>query len=337
MAAVARRRSTSYDVAERAGVSQSAVSRCFTPGASISPALRERIMVVARDLGYRPNAIARGLITKHNNLIAVLITAAGNLYYPQLLFELSNRLSERGMRVLLFAVEAEDKVSDILPEVFAYQVDGVISVTRLSDAQIAEFEDNGTPVVLYNRLPANHPVSAVICDHEACGRMMASALLDAGHRQFGIIRGADFAQVVAQRVDGIASCLAGAGITGVATADGFSTYEGGAKALDAILRTNPNVTSIIAGNDIMAIGAIDHARMSLKLEIPRQISITGFDGIPQGRLNAYDLCTISQPVNHMAEAAVTILAERLVNQSLPAERRVFEGQFIVGGSALIGK
>ena len=77
--------------------------------------------------------------------------------------------------------------------------------------------------------------------------------------------------------------------------------------------------------------------MSLKLEIPRQISITGFDGIPQGRLNAYDLCTISQPVNHMAEAAVTILAERLVNQSLPAERRVFEGQFIVGASALIGK
>ena len=89
-------RATSYDVAKRAGVSQSAVSRSFRDGASISPATKTRVLEAARELGYRPNAIASGLITKRSNMVAVLISTQARLYYPEVLAQLTQLLSQSG-------------------------------------------------------------------------------------------------------------------------------------------------------------------------------------------------------------------------------------------------
>lgn len=100
-----RRRATSYDVAELAGVSQSAVSRVFQQGASASKEMRDRVMAAVNKPGYRPNAIARGLITQRSNLVAVVIPQQTNLYYPEFLVQLPQRFSEHGVRVLLLAFE----------------------------------------------------------------------------------------------------------------------------------------------------------------------------------------------------------------------------------------
>ena len=99
-----RKRATSYDVAELAGVSQSAVSRVFQDGASASKDMRDRVLSAANKLGYRPNAIARGLITQRSNMVAVVITRQTNLYYPEVLVQLTQRFSECGIRVLLFTL-----------------------------------------------------------------------------------------------------------------------------------------------------------------------------------------------------------------------------------------
>jgi len=96
---------TSYDVARHAGVSQSAVSRCFKPGASVSKKMRARVMKAAEELGYEPNAIARSLITRRSNLVAILISNLTNLYYPEVLAELTQKFSAEGVRVLLFAMK----------------------------------------------------------------------------------------------------------------------------------------------------------------------------------------------------------------------------------------
>ena len=99
-------RATSYDVARQAGVSQSAVSRCFKQGASVAPRTREKILAAARELNYYPNAIAQGLITRRSNLVAIIISNLTNLYYPEVLAELTQRLSAQGIRVLLFSLAA---------------------------------------------------------------------------------------------------------------------------------------------------------------------------------------------------------------------------------------
>jgi DNA-binding LacI/PurR family transcriptional regulator len=330
----ARRRATSYDVARTAGVSQSAVSRCFTPGASISPVLRDKILAAARGLSYRPNAIARGLTTKRCNLVAVLITATGNLYYPELLFELSNRFSARGSRVLLFSMDSEEDAESVLSEVWSYQVDGIVSVTSLSDARIGDFRAHGVPVVLYNRLPDQQDACAVLSDNEQSGFLAADTLLAAGHRRFGVIQGAKISKVVVQRVNAAVERLKAAGVTDIVEVDGQSTYEGGAAALGALLAACPRRPSaIIIGNDPMAMGAMDEARYGLGLKIPSQLSIISFDGMPPAQLRSYDLCTVRQPTTQMAEAVVELLMNRIENPQLPSERRFFSGSLIRGSSA----
>ena len=144
-----RRHVTSYDVALRAGISQSAVSRCFKPGASVSPTMRALVMKVARELNYTPNAIARSLITRRSNLVAVLISNLTNLYYPEVLSELCQQFEKRGMRVLLFTLSHEADVDKMLAQVWEYQVDGVVAAARLKPQQVAEFERRQIPFVLY--------------------------------------------------------------------------------------------------------------------------------------------------------------------------------------------
>ncbi|QGN54489.1 LacI family DNA-binding transcriptional regulator [Novosphingobium sp. Gsoil 351] len=145
------RRPTSYDVARLAGVSQSAVSRCFRPGNSISDEKRKAILKAAAKLGYEPNAFASSLITRRSNLVALLISNLTNLYYPQVLAELSHRLDVEGIRVLLFALQHESDVGAVLTQLWRYRVDGAIAAAHLSPAHLAQFERHRVPVVLYNR------------------------------------------------------------------------------------------------------------------------------------------------------------------------------------------
>src|SRR4028119_137426 len=163
------RRPTSYDVAQLAGVSQSAVSRCFRPGNSLSAEKRKVILKVAAKLGYEPNVFASSLITKRSNLVAVLISNLTNLYYPQVLAELTQRLDAQGIRVLLFALQNEADVGKVLPQIWRYRVDGAIAAARLSAEQLVQFERHQVPVVLYNRLAENDAVPRGVWDPRSGG------------------------------------------------------------------------------------------------------------------------------------------------------------------------
>lgn len=115
-------------------MSQSAVSRAFRPGASVAPATKARIIAAANELGYRPNAIAQGLITRRSGIVAVIISNLTNLHYPEVLAELTQRLSARNARVLLFALKSESEIDEVLDQVWRSQVDGAIVAARLSSA-----------------------------------------------------------------------------------------------------------------------------------------------------------------------------------------------------------
>ena len=173
---------TSYDVAQLAGVSQSAVSRCFRPGLSISAKTRARVIAAARELGYQPNAMASGLITKRSNLVAVVISNLTNLYYPEVLAELTRRLSDRGIRVLLFTLQAESDVDAMLDQVWRYRVDGAIIAARLAPEQLRQFAKRGVPVVLYNRFGEGEAVSSVRCDSIGGEGLLVGRLVAAGRR-----------------------------------------------------------------------------------------------------------------------------------------------------------
>ena len=327
------RRPTSYDVARIAGVSQSAVSRCFAANASIAPAKRELILKVAKAIGYQPNALAQGLISRRSNIVALVISARTNLTYPEVLAELSERLNERNIRVLLFSLSAESDVDGVLDQILRHSVDGVISAARLSATQVAQFTERGVPLVLYNRVASGAP--SVRCDSVAGERDLVERLLAAGHRHFGLICGPTDNYVADERRMSALAMLTEAGIGDVPEFRGDFSYASGHRAMHSLREGGRPLDAVVAVSDLMAIGAMDAARIDLGLKIPEQLSVVGFDGSGPAQWGSYDLTSIRQPVRRMTEAAVAMLIERIEDDAAPPEQRLFAGRLLPGSSARI--
>lgn len=329
-----RKRATSYDVAELAGVSQSAVSRVFQDGASASKDMRDRVLSAANKLGYRPNAIARGLITQRSNMVAVVITRQTNLYYPEVLVQLTQRFSEHGIRVLLFTLEHERDTDSVLEQILQYQVDGVVTAATLSSEQMDTIENASIPVIFYNRTLPERLVNSVRCDQEEGERWLVSELFKSGHRRFAIVSGPADSSVSMERTQGALQKLKELKIDDVMIVSGDYSYASGRAAFAEIVQRMEGLPdAVVAANDVMAIGCVDEARETNYLRVPEDISIVGFDGVGPARYAAYDLSTVRQPVGRMSEAAVSMLIERIENPSITPEKRVFSGDRVRGGSA----
>ncbi len=331
-----RRGATSYDVAHLAGVSQSAVSRCFKQGASVAPRTRERILTAARELNYYPNAIAQGLITRRSNLVAVIISNLTNLYYPEVLAELTQRLSAQGIRVLLFSLAAESDVDEVLDQVWRYRVDGAIVAARLHPDQVAAFADRGVPVVLYNRIGEGVPVASVCCDSVSGEHALVEALVAGDHHVFGIIAGPADSYVGEERVEAARHRLQQLGRDCLIVRGNFDYDSGDAALKDLMQMTDRKLDALICANDLMAIGAIDSARINFGIEVPGDLSVVGFDGVGPATWLAYQLTTIRQPVRRMTEAAVAMLIAQIEQPELLPEQRLFAGELLPGCSARLG-
>ena len=328
------KRATSYDVAELAGVSQSAVSRVFQDGASASKQMRKRVMAAASKLGYRPNAIARGLITRRSNMVAVIMSQQTNLYYPEVLVQLTQRFSNHRIHVLLFTLENESDIDSSLEQVLQFRVDGIVTAAMLSGPQLATVREANIPIVFYNRSLADMPSNSVRCDQEEGERWLVAQLFASGHRTFAIVSGPEDSSVSTERTTGALRMLRDHGVEGVTIVTGDYGYDSGREAFARIVdRHGGPPDAVIASNDVMAIGCIDEARESFGLNVPGDVSIVGFDGVGPARYAAYDLSTVRQPVERMTEAAVSMLIDRIENPELSAEKRVFSGERIRGGSA----
>lgn len=326
-------RATSYDVARLAGVSQSAVSRAFSPGGSVSGETRERVLQAARSLGYRPNAIARGLITRRSNLIGLVLPALASLYYPEIMVEITGEVARRGARVLLITVGDPSEVAAALEELWSFQVDGVIAATAMTAAQLEDFDLHRTPVVFYNRAPPHHAGNSVAVDHADGEGRLVERLWLAGHRRFAMITGPDGSEVAQQRAAGARATLDRLGGSIAAMTPGDYRYESGIEAFSRLWTGDDPFDVVLCANDAMALGAMDAARLKHNLRIPEDVSVAGFDGFNAGRWLAYQLTTVRQPICALSSAAVEMLFARIEEPDLAPERRLFSGEIVPGRSA----
>eukprot|EP01036_Dinobryon_divergens_P000291 gene291-346_t len=143
---------TSAEVARLAGVSQSAVSRVFTPGASVSAKTMEKVRAAAEELGYRPNVLARSLITGRTRIIGLVVAYLENQFYPMALELLSRALQARGYHILVFMAEnSTERVAQVMSELLDYQVDGIITASvAMSNDLTTRCDGAGIPVVMFN-------------------------------------------------------------------------------------------------------------------------------------------------------------------------------------------
>lgn len=263
--------------------------------------------------------------------IALIIARATLLAYPELLPELAWALHARGHGVLLQVIGQEGEADAALAALDPGKVEGVIAAVRPTDAAIARAAAGQVPLLLYNCHAAGPTVDSVSCDHAACGEALATLLLEAGHRRFGII-GAS-ALVGVERAGGAVATLRRGRALTIETVRGDYSYASGAAALDELFaRMKPRPSAIIAVNDAMAIGALDRAR-ALQVRVPRDLSVVGIDGTQAARLPSYELTTMRQPLHRLATTAVDLLLERIADPARPIEIRLFGGEMILGRTA----
>lgn len=302
---------SAHDVARLAGVSQAAVSRAFTPGASIAAGTRDKVFEAAKTLGYRPNLLARSLIKGHSGIVGVVI---GNPRYPffqAALDVLSTRLSQAGKHILVYTAEANAIVDAQVEDLMKYRVDAVLLMAAgLSPRQTAQCRAEGVPVISLGRSPSSPgSYAAVVGDSAAGAATIAEHLLHQGYRRLGLIAGSPDTSSSREREAGFVEHLAAQGLPPPARAIGYFRREAAVEAARSLLSRSPQPDALFCVNDDMALAAIEVARFEFGLEIGRELGVAGFDDIEQAAWRSFDLTTYSLPVDLLVEQTMAILLD----------------------------
>ena len=295
---------TIREVADRAGVSPSTVSRAFTRPEMVDTATRDRVLDVAGRLGYQPSASARSLRTGRTGAIGVLVPDLANPFFPELVRGAQRRARELGHPVLL-ADSGEDPDAELgLVRTLAQNVDGLVLCSpRMSDAALAEAA-RLRPVVLVNRAAPGSPaatVPPVLIDNAGGIEQALRHLRALGHHRVGFVAATETSRSHAQRLDAFRTRTPAHGLAGIVLGPYPPTVEGGAAAGDDVLLAD--VTAVVVANDVMAAGLV--ARLSrLGLALPERLSIVGFDDIAISALLTPALTTVRIPLDRAGVVAV---------------------------------
>jgi LacI family transcriptional regulator len=316
-------RVTIKDVAREAGVNVSTASRALAGSYGVSKATREKILQVAEALKFRPNSIARGLVTGRSNTIGLLVSDIRNPFFAEVARGVEDAADTAGLRVFVCNSDLDaTKQMRYFEALRARQVDGVIinSISNMTAQQQRELADAGIPIVLLNRPSGSEPgFSTVTAENFEGGYQAGRYLIRLGHLSLGHITGPRNHGNLAERCRGFAkACESAEPQIAPTILYGNQSYEGGFELTKKLLIRNPTLTAIFAANDIMAFGAL-RALMEAGLKVPEDISVMGFDDLELASVITPPLTTVRQPKYEIGQAAVQIL---LSSTQVP-ERRVF--------------
>ncbi|SHH56491.1 LacI family DNA-binding transcriptional regulator [Marivita hallyeonensis] len=303
------RKVTSLDVAKRAGVSRSAVSRVFTPGASVSARTANKVREAADALGYRPNVLARAMLTGKSKIIGLVVAYLDNHFYPTMLELLSEALERQGYHVLVFmASHSASDIEDVVSQILDYQVDGLVLASVALSSDLADrCRASGVPVVLFNRMLETDGELAVVSDNRAGGRMAAEHLVQLGRTRIGHIAGWEGASTQRDREAGFMEGLRTASLGLFAREVGDFRLPRAQDAARRMFDTDTRPDAVFVANDYMAFGVMDVLRAEFGLSVPEDVAVIGFDDVPAAAWPAYALTTIRQDTQAMVAATVDAL------------------------------
>ena len=329
---------TSQQVADLAGVSQSAVSRVYTLGASASKKTIDKVHKAAAELNYRPNVLARAMVSGKSRIIGLVVAYLENQFYPTAIEKLSTQLQEKGYHVLIFmASKRAGNIDSVLEEILDYQVDGIIAASVALSSKLADrCHSAGVPVVLFNRTQDDEALSCVTSDNFNGGVKVARFLLAGGHKKLGYIAGWEGASTQRNREFGFTAALQQAGFKLHAREVGDFSMEQASVATRRMFSDNPP-DAVFVANDHMAFAVMDTLRFELGFNIPKDVSLISYDDVPAAAWPAYNLTTVRQKVNQMVQETVRILMEQIEGNSLQSQRISIGSPIILRGTARIPK
>lgn len=310
---------TAADVARRAGVSRSAVSRAFSPTASIAPETRERVMEAARTLGYQVNLIAREMIMQRSSMVGVVTAGFENPFRAKLLSQIIAALGRHQLTPLVMNAEDPVQTKQSLDMLLSYRIAGIIMTSASPPLDLArQYLEGEIPVVMINRASNLPGADVAVSDNAAGAALAAQMLIDAGATRLAFVgptktsyngksRGTGFVRAI-QRIAKKNPQLALPAGMHVTAAD---TYECGMAAAHALLNQQVRPDGVFCSSDLLALGFIDAARQHFAMRVPDELRVVGFDDIPAASYENYQLTTIQQDTHALANAATDMLIDRM--------------------------
>ncbi|WP_327107173.1 LacI family DNA-binding transcriptional regulator [Nonomuraea glycinis] len=321
-----RPRPTIRNVAERAGVSKSLVSLVLRGSPHVSEHRRQAVLQAARELGYRPNAVARSLVEGRTHLIGALVADLHNPFYAEFLDGLQESLHGDGLRMLIGNSQWDPAFEDEAVEAFLeLRVDGLVLLGIAPTSETLIEATAYTPTVVVGERDIDlESVDIVVDDDQLGARLAIDHLVESGHKRIAHIEGARSSRcegyLVAMRRHALAPYIM------VEAAD--STESGGRDAALALLTRDPRPTAIFAANDVVALGVLSAADQ-LGLRVPEDLSVVGYDNTHLSASGRISLTSVDQPRRTMGRTAAALLSDRITNPATPARLREITPELIV--------
>lgn len=310
---------TLNDVARLAGVSTATVSRCLNSPDRVVESTRTRVMDAVRDLGYSPNFGGRVLAARRTHTIGAIIPTMENAIFARGVQAFQEELRARGYTLLVASSSYRaDVEEEQIRSLVARGADGLMLIGHDRDPSIYRFlETQGVPTLVTWSHAQESGLPSVGFDNRKSMRALTERVLEFGHTRLGVISaetaGNDRARL---RLIGIKDAAAAVGIAAEDLAIVETVYEidAGARAFEKLMASSPRPTAILCGNDVLAAGALRQARQ-MGLDVPRDVSITGFDDIEIARIVVPALTTVHVPHREMGTNAARQLVDMVENAS----------------------
>ncbi|MEP7296001.1 MAG: LacI family DNA-binding transcriptional regulator [Burkholderiales bacterium] len=325
--------STIKHVAARAGVSFTTVSHVLNGTRRVSDSARQRVELAVAEMGYSPSAVARSLKTSTTSILGVMVPNITNPFFAELTRGIEDCCHRADYAVFLCNSDDDpQRQARYLQTLLERRVDGLLLAAAAGEAEALakRLRPTGVPTVVVDRSIAGLPADLVRVDHQHGARLAVEHLVALGHRAIACLSGPSEFAVSRARVEGWRQAMAQAQIT---IEDGW-LLEGefsaavGHHLTRRLLGSRNDVTAILAGNDLMAIGAL-RAAAELNVPVPQALSVIGFDGIELGGYVYPALTTVGYPIRELGERAATVLIERIASGSTQDREVVLNAQVIV--------
>jgi LacI family transcriptional regulator len=293
-------------------VSQSTVSRALRRDPKVTEETQQRVLEVAKRLGYVTNRAARSLKLQRNQAMGLLVADLHNPYFLAVIDGLHGELHGADYRTYLVSERLNTEGTDMV-DLLVGSVDGVVVASaRTPDDVVLKLADRGLPVALINREVEAREFDRVLSDYSGGGELVARHLVSLGHRRIGLITGPSWMPVFRDREKAFRRVLdtLGAPFDDRLRREGWYSYEMGHKLCTELLEVPERPSAIFAADDAVAFGALDAAHR-LGVDVPRELSIIGYNDLAMAGWDRFNLTTIRQPVEEMARDAARMVLQRI--------------------------
>lgn len=320
---------TSVDVAKAAGVSRAAVSRTFSKTGYVSEETKQKVLSAANALGYRVNHLARSLNRQRSDLIGLVVADMDNPFRSQQVSDLSEAILEKNHRPLLIPTAMDRDSSQVIDMLLHYNVSGVIITSDTPPENIFKMcASSSVPVVLVNKQQTHESVDRVICDNRKGAELLVSAFSDAKCKSLAVVSSMKDSFSLRSREQIFCELATERGITTTTLYPETHCYQGGMEAAKMLTSQSAVPDGVFCANDYLALGVLDGLKEQLGAECVATIKIAGFDDMQQSSWSGYQLTTVKQSTQTMAQQCVELLLSRIDDPEQTSRTRILDVSLI---------